>query len=252
MKKPVILLVIVLVLLVLVFTTNFEYGSSLANLQDELFARYNSGGEITRQDIKRLESNRWVGLSYFLAPSNLVVRHYVLIDLARGEEKNKEKIKKLIERIAPQSVWLEGYSYWLYTKPFLQKYVDEFELDDIQIHICAIDTIFEKTAYHRNTKLYPAPFGDVRDIPLEGSSQDSTITAEISIGIIEKNNDIYNIKPAPLGFNLHTPDKEAEIKIVDGIPENFEFYEGYSQKYKNAFEELIDMLDLKRIFSIFR
>ncbi len=252
MKKITALVAIIFIILIVVFTTNFEYGSSLANFQDELFEKYNSGEEITEQEVKRLESNQWVTLSYFLAPSNLVVRHYALADLARGEKKNEEKINKLLEKMAPASVWLEGYSYWLYAKPFLQKYADQFEAQDIQDRICAMDTIFTRTAYLRDGKLYPAPFGDLRDVPLEESLQTGTTTSEVSTLVITKENDTYYIKPAPLGFNMHTPEKEMEIKIVDGVPENFEFYEGYDKKYKNAFEEFIDMLDTKRILSIFK
>jgi len=250
--KKIITLLALLVVLVLIFGINFEYGSSLANFQDELFAQYNSGAKITPAQMHRLKSNRWVSLAYFLAPNNLVVRQYCLIDLINNNPKNEKKIMNLANKIGPDSVWLEGYSYWLYTKTFLEKYNEKFGTAEIQEFIEDIDSSFAKTAYRRGDKLYPAPYGDLRDVPLEDSLQHGISSVEASIGIITKNNNIYFIKAAPLGFNMHTPETRTEIKIVDGRPENFVFYEGYGRKYKNFFLELLDMLDVKRFSSFFR
>ncbi|MDD4902319.1 MAG: hypothetical protein PHE24_04225 [Patescibacteria group bacterium] len=248
MKKIIALLALVIAL-IFILGVNFEHGSSLADFQDELFAKYNSGAAITPADIHRLESNRWISLAYFLAPNNMVVRQYCLIDLITNNPKNEKKIMSLADKIGSDHVWLEGYSYWLYTKPFLEKYQERFEAAEIKTFIKEIDSNFVKTAYLRGDKLYPAPFGDLRDVPLEDSLQNGTLSAEISIGIITKNNDVYYIKAAPLGFNMHTSEKDAEIKIANGWPENFAFYEGYDKKYKNFFLELLDMIDGRRLFS---
>ena len=248
--KKIIALSALVIILIFIFTMNFEHGSSLANFQDELFARYNSGAKITPAEIHRLESNKWVSLANYLAPNNMVVRQYCLIDLITNNPKNEKKIVSLANKIGPDHVWLEGYSYWLYTKPFLEKYQEKFGTAEMQTFINEIDSNFIKTAYLRDGKLYPAPFGDLRDVPLEDSLQNNTPSAEISIGIITKNNDAYSIKAAPLGFNLHTSAKGTEIKIVDGRPKNFVFYEGYDQKYKNFFQELLGMLDGRRLFSL--
>jgi hypothetical protein len=155
----------------------------------------------------------------------------------------------LAKKIGLDSVWLEGYSYWLYTKPFLEKYNEKFGTAEIQKFIEDINSSFVKTAYRRGDKLYPAPYGDLRDVPLEDSLQHEISSIEASIGIVTKNNDTYFIKAAALGFNMHTPETGAEIKITDGRPENFVFYEGYDRKYKNSFLELLDMLDIRRLFS---
>jgi hypothetical protein len=250
--KKIITLSALIIILIFIFGINFEHGSSLANFQDELFAQYNSGAKTSQADMRRLESNRWIILAYFLAPNNMVVRQYCLIDLINNNPKNEKKIMNLAKKIGPDSVWLEGYSYWLYTKPFLEKYDEKFGTAEIKKFIEDINSSFVKTAYLRGDKLYPAPYGDLRDVPLEDSLQHRTPSIEASIGIITKNDNIYSIKAAPLGFNMHTQEKGAEIKIADGRPENFVFYEGYDRKYKNSFLELLDMLDAKRFLSFFQ
>lgn len=248
MKKIIILSALAIVL-IFIFSMNFEHGSSLANFQDELFARYDSGAEIHSVEIHRLESNSWVSLAYFLAPNNMVARQYCLLDLLGNNPKNEKKIMSLVNKIGPDHVWLEGYSYWLYTKPFLEKYHERFGTAEIRDFIKDIDANFVKTAYLRDDKLYPAPYGDLRDVPLEDSLQHEIPSLKASVGIITKNDNAYIIKASPLGFNMHTSEKAAEIKIVDGKPENFVFYEGYNQKYQNFFLELFDMLDVRRFFS---
>jgi hypothetical protein len=181
----------------------------------------------------------------------MVVRHYCLIDLFNNNQNNEKKIMDLVGRIGSDSVWLEGYSYWLYTKPFLEEYNKKFKTAEMEKFIESVDSNFVKTAYWRDDKLYPAPYGDLRDIPLENSLQRKTPSNEVSVGIITKNNYNYFIKAAPLGFNMHTSETEARIKIVDGQPKNFAFYEGYDKKYKNFFLEFLDMLSARRLLYFF-
>jgi hypothetical protein len=240
-----------LIALVFLFGANLEHGSSLASFQDGLFAKYNLGEKLTPQDLRRLESNKWVALARFLAPNNMVIRQYCLIDLAKGEKGNEKKILDLSNEMAPDHIWLEGYSYWLYTKPFLEKYDEKFQSDELRKFIEEIDATFVKTAYRRGDKLYPAPFGDLRDVPLEDGLQSGMPLADASIGIITKSGDTYSMKASPLGFNMHTAERGAEIKIVDGRPQDFIFYEGYDKKYSNPFLEFFDMLDARRFISLF-
>lgn len=250
--KIIIALSLFAVVIILISRLNFEHGGSLADFQDGLFAKYISGEKITPQELRRLELNKWVSAARVLAPNNMVVRQYCLIDLVRGDKGNKGVIVDLVNKVAPEDVWLEGYSYWLYAKPFLESYDEKFEVAELRKLIKDVDSIFAKTSYKRGDKLYPAPFGDLRDVPLEDSLQYGVPSKEVSVGIITKSGDTYFIKATPLGFNMHTSEVGAEIKIIDGQPENFVFYEGYDKKYKNSFSELIDMLDVRRFLSFFR
>ncbi|MBI4650226.1 hypothetical protein HY745_02865, partial [Candidatus Desantisbacteria bacterium] len=64
---------------------NFQNSSSLADFQDKVFVRYqNSEGILTlKKELKQLESNLWIKTARFTAPSNLVIRHLILIDLIK-------------------------------------------------------------------------------------------------------------------------------------------------------------------------
>lgn len=251
MKKSIILAVFIFLTLSLsVFSLNIECCSSLADFQDNLFKSYE---KTSKKNITRLKTNLWIKFAHKLAPGNLVIRHLSLIDLLENKPGNKKKIIKLINTISydkEDCIWLEGYSYWLYTKPFLEKYADKFNIGEIKQSIECIDLNFVNTAYIRDGKLYPSPFGDLRDVPLEKEFQDSKPKQEASAGPVTKINNTYIIKASPLGMNTHAPKKDSKITVKEGIPQNFEFYKGYNKKYKKPFEEFFDMISLRRLLSI--
>ena len=70
----------------------FETGSTLADFQDDKFKDYLEGGAATKEEMRRLERNLWVRTADKLAPGNLVVRHYCLIDLLSGKPRHERRI----------------------------------------------------------------------------------------------------------------------------------------------------------------
>ena len=132
-----------------------------------------------------------------------------------------------------------------------------FRFTDTHFIEKSLDAGFIKTAYKRNDKWYPAPFGDLKDLPLTEDLQtvcDSLIdSAAAGIIKMKKENKIlisYIIQAKPIGMNFHIPKRDTVIKIFDGIPVNFKFYGGYEKKYKNKEEETFDLLDSLRIKTI--
>jgi len=161
-------------------------------------------------------------------------------------------------------LWAEGYSYWLYTKPFIEYYAFKANYDHsnttlvppFEYFISTIDHGFADTAYYRKGILYPAPFGDLRDIPLEKHLQNKVPFTNVDIDPLFKYNQKYTIYGNPMGFNTHIPKDSYRIDAASGIPVDpdksvpFKFYEGYSLKYKNKWQELLDTFSFKRIKSI--
>jgi len=240
-KYYIILILFILITFLLIQDYNFENGSSLADTQDDLFIKYQEGNDI---NTNYLEHNVWVSFAKVLAPSNLVVRQYVLVDLFNNNINNEKNIIKQIDKIGSHNndcIWTEGYSYWLYTKPFLLEYDSKYISDFI---IC-VDEGFVSTAYVNNDILYPAPFGDLRFQPLEDKFQNKTAVYHITIGPVSKNGTIYSIDKFSLGFNTHSPVK-SKIDIINGSPyennNSFKWYEGYDKKYENKWEAIIDTL----------
>jgi hypothetical protein len=142
----------------------------------------------------------------------------------------------------------------------LKLWVEKFEqIEDISAIIDIIDKInqgFIVTSYPRNGVLYPAPFGDLRDIPLKPDLQIPHEMKTLAISNVIFNyvalDDMiwYSIKGRPIGCNTHIPKNNSVIKLQKGIPVDFKFYEGYDKKYKNSWEEYKDTFDLKRLLSI--
>jgi hypothetical protein len=200
----------------------------------------------------------WVKTADFLSPCNLVVRHYCLIDLLRNCSKRSILINSQLKILAPYEIYLEGYSYWLYTKIFLAEYIKKFSDDLISYYIKRIDNNFLKTSYTADDIRYPAPFGDLRHIPLEDFLQKDTsnISEEITLGTITKIKSKYIINPSIVGLNLHVPSNKKEYLIIDGkvidkaTNKEFKWYTGYKDKYPTKLSELIDLLRLKRLLSI--
>lgn len=232
---------------------NFMYGTRLAIYQDILFNFYKEGHKIGPENVSNLKENLWIPSAEKVAPNNLVVRHLALLDLVTGNPANYSRILKLINKLSRfpgdpvNLLWAEGYSYWGYTRAFLVEYLARFNfLGDI---IKAIENNFIRCGYERGSRICPAPFGDLRDVfcDLEGNS----CVENITIGPVKKSGDIYVIKAWPVGLNCHTLKKDVVIKIVDGRPKGFKYYEGYDKKYKGPFGEYIDMLAPSRVKSIF-
>jgi hypothetical protein len=243
---------------------NFEYGSSLANFQDDKFKDYKANKSLTEEEEIRFENNLWVKTAAAgAAPGNLPIRHYCLIDLFKGKAKNKRIIEKQLEKVGDE-IWREGYSYWLFTKPMLVEYWKKF--GEFGFFIKNMNKKFEETAYMgADGKLYPAPFGDLRYVPLEMESQSAkpvsanTEVYPIIIRIIEPDTTEYLVQKCPLGFNTHVPDKVQTVRVFDngsvyvydnGVYLPFKWYEGYDKKYKDKEAEFNDTFSQERINSL--
>jgi len=229
---------------------NFQSASSLADYQEDLFNRFKKDEDLTKE-LSQLEGNMWVKTAEHIAPSNLVIRHLCLIDLIKKESSYKSRIMRLLEVLSYSGlIWAEGYSYWLYTKPFIEEYSKVFG----SIYFTMIEKInsgFQVSAYTRDKKLYPAPFGDLRDTPLEDDLQGYVEVDSCSRAIVFKMMHRYSIKSRPIGLNTHVPKSSYDIRIENGKPVDFKWYEGYDKKYKNKKDEILDSLNPKRIISIF-
>jgi hypothetical protein len=231
---------------------NFESGTSLAEFQDRLFKQWVGGDHaICDVDNQRLNGNLWVAVAKKLGPNNLAIRHRCLQDLFNGNKKSLNDILDMYKILSP-GLWAEGYSYWLYTKPFLLEWGKLYYIcmDDF---VKMMDQRFLKTAYMGPDRLlYPAPFGDLRKEPLELNLQGGRPDESASFKPAMKNGSMYMISSYPLGGNTHVPIKDEVIKIVNGVPEGFKFYEGYDKKYPNKLAAFLDVIKPIRIFSMFR
>ena len=255
----------------------FMHGTKLAMFQDNLIkklqTRYSDKYYVSDKEIRDdeyladdMSQNKWVKLARRVAPNNLVLRQYCLIDILNQRPYNYDKIYKLISQLSPVSpngrLWLEGYTYWLYCKEVLYLYSKVFEEKyrpnvsiPLSLIIVEIDNCFQKTSYSDNLDfLYPAPVGALRKVSLENHLQDNRMSIpNISIHPIKKmTNGImkYEVKKSLLGFNTHVPDRNYVATINGGCVENFEFYKGFDKKYKTKWDEIKDtFLRWDRIFS---
>jgi len=242
---------------------NFEYGYSLANFQDKKFHDYLYGKSISKEEEKRLTKNMWVKTAEAMAPSNLVVRHYCLIDLYKGRAYHKRRIRGQLN-ILGKDIWREGYSYWLYVKPMLSEYHKKFHR--YGSFIKNMDKKFQETSYMwKDGKLYPAPFGDIRRIPLEDELQTGVpVLSDRKIGplfidFISPNIVIYHIISSSIGLNTHIPLEDHIVVVTpdtiyvngyDGTITPFKWYEGYDRKYKDMSAQFKDTFHWKRITSL--
>ena len=247
---------------------NFESGTKLAKFQDSLIAKIKADPGAIHYDkdlLHRLSSNAWVKWAAEVAPNNLVIRQWCLEDIIRGIPRNIEKIISMCYTLAPFPgyLWCEGYSYWLYTLAAIDLHLDFFSygmydkfvgtLNCIKAIRDEIDLAFVRSSYvGEDGDLYPAPFGDLRNVKLVDQSEKIKVS-NIFIGkFIEKaKGNIYNVKPFYRGMNGHTPSKRRTIRIVNGRPEGFKFYTGYDKKYDNKGKEALDLAK-RFFFSFFR
>lgn len=249
---------------------NFTWGTKLAVEQDELLTILNQGNIIPLRTAKVLEKNIMVKIASIIAPGNLVVRQWCLIDIIKKSPDHKDKIIKMMDLLSYKGtcdyrLHSEGYSYLVYIMNILNKWIAQFEssadLSELKEILHKINFGFYMTSYLRNNIFYPAPFGDLRDVPLGPEIPDISKLIKDSANVINisniklvKSNDgliTYYVKAIPLGFNNHIPKKNYSVNIVDGYPNGFEFYIGYDKKYKNKFYEFIDTFDIRRIISLF-
>lgn len=248
----------------------FMHGTELARFQDNLIKeikkdRYEYVSEEklnqNKKTAEEMDRNLWIKLSNKIAPSNLVLRHYCIMDILNDSPDNFEKIYRLISLLSPCSsngrLWLEGYSYWIFCKTILTEYVDHFSKKykatisiPLSLIILEIDNCFQKTSYEMNGYLCPAPFGSVRIGPLEDHLQDKKMSViNITIYPVKKLQNKYVIRKSLLGFNSHIPDKNNEVIISNSCIHNFSFYHGFEEKYESKYEEIKDMIRFDKIMS---
>jgi len=238
---------------------NFQNSTELAKHQAKLLNDYKTGIPVSNEEIKNLENNVWVTSAAVLAPGNLVIRQWCLIDLLKGKNRHEKEIVNLLICLSyNRELWAEGYSYWGYTREILDEWLKKFGSTDVAAIEKGVDAGFVRTAYKRNGVWYPAPFGDLRDVPLSPELQtacDSLIdTATVGIVSLKKERNpliiFYRIEAQPIGMNFHIPKRNTTIRVFNGIPLNFVFYTGYGNKYKSKEEEAADLLDSVRVKTI--
>lgn len=236
------------------FNFNFGDTTNLAIMQDKLIEEYKNGlRQITAEQMFSLENNPWIAMANKLAPNNLVIRQYCLIDLFRGRPEKINTISKLLKILSYNSkIWAEGYTYWLYTRMALDLWMEAFKDTTIKTYIDGINLGFLRTSYFRAKKWYPALFGDLREGPIEDQTNHVPIPAVIGpVSFQVRNNSyVYVIKAIPIGLNTHIPKDDYAVTVEDKTSIDFKFYQGYDKKYKNKAEEWADTLSIKRIKSI--
>jgi hypothetical protein len=216
---------------------NFEWNGKLAQRQDDAMKDYLLGIGFHPKDVKMFKENLMVPIAAVLAPCNLVARHYCLLYLITKDKKYLNKTAKQCRKLTNGvgELWAEGYSYWMYTRYML------FSLKNYDVWMGAFivvqDRYFELTAYERNGRHYPAPFGDVWDSPLETEPLPMPPKEPI-LPVYMVNDKYYHIKSRPVGFNLHTARVDKIYFLENGIPVNFNFYKGYKEKYPTLWSEL--------------
>ncbi len=278
--KKLILLSMLIPFLYLSCTVNFVTGTPLAKKQEELYRKYKTGEKVDKKEIRNLKTNWWVLSASKVSPNNLIIRQWALIDLLIGVPLHHQEILTAMKQLSyygdqkPKEelclIWGEGYSYYLYTKQILTEWLRTFHIKNYEVQILNdnIDSIifivsgiefgFAITSYQDRGLYYPAPFGDLRKQPLEDYLQKLVPSLQnfpqinckgverklISHSLVE-----YKIDVKLVGLNVHIPKESSKIIVQDGIPINFNFYEGYENKYPNKEAEWKDILNPMRIIS---
>lgn len=257
---------------------HFNYGTKLAVFQEIMMAKYRLGIAITEEEKVRLHSNIYVKIALKISPNNLTVRHLCLRQLVLHEDQTENIIQQIQKLTYYEDDtyyhWAEGYSYFGYVKDFLSE-LKEPRIYDIMERI---NNVFKSTAYERDGMLYPAPFGDTYNEPLEKKMQDTEyaiktlndvarcpVIKQVFIGkdLPDKWKKIigdvpdhkvittYTIIGTAVGLNNHVQVKDRMHYIDDnGYPVGFNFYTGYQNKYSSKWQEIKDILSWKRIRSL--
>lgn len=231
-------------------------GTETAEFQEMLITRYLEQGptKLSRKEKRKLNNNVWINLANKTAISNLTVRNLAL-QLAYGVSKNLlETNVRLYRQVHLLSghgqLWAEGYSYWMYTVKALGMLTYENSMVDYNKNIIPrINLNWIKSGWLDGDYLMPAPFGDLRDYPLNGDKNDLDLNFDCAF--FAKKGNKYHIKPYPIGFNSHVETQEKQLKIIDGgVVGDFKWYDGYENKYIGKIEEVKDYLDRKRLKSL--
>jgi hypothetical protein len=245
---------------------NFRNGFALAMQQDSLLARYNRGETITGREVRDLQNNEWVAIAKHLAPGNLILRQWGLIDLFTKTPSNAERILEMADLLsygpARERLWSEGYSYWGYTRDVLAPWTETFKDDEtakkVKAIMEAVDRGFAVTAYQKDGVWRPAPYGDLRDAPLIKPSLDMRnamvepgprSSAFVKVEPVEGGIK-YTVYANPVGMNTHIPEGVKTVEVKDGAPLGFTYYQGYDKKYSSPIDEMMDMTRPGRIGSI--
>jgi hypothetical protein len=268
---------------------NFSFDTTaIANLQESYEALYKQGKTITAEQLSDLKKYMWITLASTLAPSNLVIRQWCLIDLFSNSPDHAKRIERMIDLLSYKKddsgmrIWAEGGTYFSYTMDILQMWIDKFPISvtlsepkntpslslTTIYYIQQITGLLDKirkgiaeTAYQSNGAWCVAPFGDVRPgsmsdlqtgIDLQSIQQQSKVTISV-ISRIDSTvrGSSYILRARPIRMNLHVPKKDCTIVVTDGVPIGFTFYTGWSGKYKSTWAEICDMLSPKRLLSFF-
>lgn len=241
----------------------FSLSSDVAGKQDLFLTYYNANYPNIApankiQAVNYLTSNAWLILANKLAPGNLTIRKWALLDLYNNVPANRVQIENQMMLLSYQNkIWSEGYSYWLYLRNVVDVWRTRFPSSATKINgiINTVDSAFVRTAYLRGSVWYPAPYGDLRDVPLNPALQVPHTMQNSTTGIVQLTVAggvaTYKITGSPIGLNLHVPVNTSIIKIVGGIPQSFVFYTGMEYKYKNVASELADLFSPTRIESTF-
>ena len=197
---------------------NFKKGKTLAVQQDNYLSRYKAGEKLSPKEISDMEQNLWIALASKLAPSNLILRQWALIDLFRGSAWHKEDIQKMMDTLTykeknSQKIWAEGYSYFNYTldviNPWIERYQEHYDMSGIKDIIEKTEQGFIVTSYLRDGLLYPVPLGDLRDIPLKTYLQIShefktRAVSNVIFNYVESDDIVwYSVGGNPIGLNTH-------------------------------------------------
>jgi len=239
-----------------------EYVTKLKSFQEEITQKIKNKEEISAKELRRLKGDFWLYIASKIAPSHLVVTQWCLIDIIEKKDRYHFKIEKILdilayENISTSPIWAEGYSYWCEVKKVLYLYLESVKNTYIKALIIAIDTNFRVSGYFRNKVLYPAPFGDLKNLPLEGTH---FIEVDmVNIGPIDKAKDNYFIASWPIGLNTCIPRDDYWIQIQKGYPGysyngdiwyDYPWYSIEEFKYMSKWKWFQDVFCFKRVWSM--
>ena len=195
----------------------FTYGSALADQQTAVFYQYKAGEPIPQATKDSISNNLWVMSAESVCPCNLVIRNLCLEDFLIGSPDNDKAIREQLAMLGSR-LYLEGYSYWRYIKPFLECYHNEF--GRFKQYIEDMDLLFRLSGYELNGIIYPAPFADIACIPLD--NQDSVFVDNFEMFPVKKATLIpggieYNIDKCIIGFNTHVQQDDVTVIISDNV-----------------------------------
>lgn len=190
-----------------------------------------------------------------IAPSSLLIMNLCLRDINNKKATNYKQIHKLTQILSDNLIWLEGYSYWKNLKPFLEEWEKLHTFSYTTSVIKKIDLSFWQTSYNRQGVLYPAPFGNLKNEPLEENLQSlGTVPMVATVSKIiklkhSKGGEYYHIYPVQLGLNTALPYNKSKIRIIEGYPLGFTFYKDEYTKYtKHHSTEYSSWLKIKDTF----